>query len=129
MQSIFRRRSRSNAARGARVRALHACVAVIALVLLTSCAGPGAKAATGKTYAVSMDGTAFVAPDITVDVGDTIVWKNEDPFPHTATSQSAGFDSKKIREGQSWSYTTTKKGDFHYVCTLHENMTGVIHVR
>ena len=118
MRSTSRRRSGSEV------------VAALLLVLLAACAGPGASAAaTGVTHTVAMDGTAFVPPELTVHVGDTVVWKNEDPFPHTATSTSAGFDSKKIPAGKSWSYTTKKKGDFDYVCTLHENMTGVIHVQ
>ena len=127
MRNIFRRRSRSNAGLSARFSRALSFVSVLAL--LTSCAGPAADGTAGKTHTVSMDGTAFAPPDITVHVGDTIVWKNKDPFPHTATSQSAGFDSKDIDEGQSWSYTATKKGDFDYVCTLHDNMKGVLHVQ
>jgi plastocyanin len=120
MPSTFRPRSVRNAGL--------ACVSLAALVLLASCGGPGAPA-TGVTHTVNMDGTAFAPPEITVHVGDTIVWKNQDPFPHTATSKAAGFDSKKIAAGKSWSYTTTNKGDFDYICTLHENMTGKIHVQ
>ena len=127
MRNIFRRRSRSNAGLSACFSRALSFVSV--LVLLTSCAGPGADSTAGKTHTVSMDGTGFAPSDITVHVGDTIVWKNEDPFPHTATSQSAGFDSKDIDEGQSWSYTATKKGDFDYVCTLHPTMKGALIVR
>ena len=117
MPSTFRHRSARSAA------------ALLGLILLPSCAGSGAPRATGVTHTVVMDGTGFVPADLTVQLGDDIVWKNDDPFPHTATSEAAGFDSKKIAPGKSWSYRTRKKGDFDYVCTLHENMTGTIHVQ
>jgi plastocyanin len=120
MRNISRRRS----ARSAGV----VCASLAALVLLASCGGSG-PAATGVTHTVTMDGTGFVPRELTVNVGDKIVWKNQDPFPHTATSKEAGFDSKEIDEGESWSYTAEKAGDFNYVCTLHENMTGVLHVK
>ena len=100
-----------------------------ALVLLALSTGRGAVASPPAVHIVNMDGTGFVPADLTVTLGDTVEWVNKDPFPHTATSDTGGFDSKKIPAGKSWKYTTTKKGDFDYVCTYHDNMTGTLHVR
>jgi plastocyanin len=62
--------------------------------------------------------------------GDTIVWINKDLVPHTATSETGGFDSSVILASQSWRYTVQKKkGDFSYVCTLHPAMKGRLRVR
>jgi plastocyanin len=120
MQSTSRRHSVRN-------RRLLACLSLASAILLASCGG--SRAAAGTTHTIDIDGTAFVPPEMTVHVGDTVVWKNKDPFPHTATSKSAGFDSQDIDEGGSWSYKATKAGDFEYDCTLHDNMKGVLHVK
>lgn len=73
--------------------------------------------------------------EITIFVGDTITWKNEDSAFHTVTSvDSFGnidgiFDSGFIRSGDSYSEKFTHPGIYHYFCdNNHPWMTGVIHV-
>ncbi len=78
--------------------------------------------------AVSMDGTSYKPQSITVKAGDAIVWVNNDPFPHTATSRSGEFDSHPLAPGASYTYVTTHKGEIVYMCTLHPTMTGTINV-
>ena len=39
------------------------------------------------THTVTIEAVAFSPPEITVKAGDSIVWVNKDPFPHTVTSQ------------------------------------------
>ncbi|MFZ1684338.1 MAG: hypothetical protein WAU88_09445 [Candidatus Zixiibacteriota bacterium] len=41
---------------------------------------------TPSLHTVSMSGSAFVPATLTVDVGDTVKWTNNDPVAHTATS-------------------------------------------
>jgi putative membrane protein len=84
------------------------------------------QASLGKT--VSMDGTRFQPQSLTVKAGETIVWVNKDPFPHTATSASASFDSHAIAPGASWTYIAARKGQFAYACTFHPTMTATLHV-
>jgi plastocyanin len=79
-------------------------------------------------HMVAIDGVAFDPATLTVKVGETVVWVNKDPFPHTVTSQAGGFDSHDIAPGQSWSYTTTKTGVFPYLCTLHPTMHATLKV-
>jgi plastocyanin len=94
----------------------------------------GGALATGQgtqapsTHTVVMEGTRFQPADLKIAVGDTVVWANKDPFPHTATSTDGGFDSKEIEEGKSWKYTFKTKGDFTYVCVLHPPMKGTLKV-
>jgi plastocyanin len=76
-----------------------------------------------------MDGTVFVPADLTVTLGDTVVWVNKDPFPHTATSKAGGFDSQDIEPDASWKFVTTAKGDFPYICSLHRTMRGTLRVK
>jgi plastocyanin len=97
-------------------------------LLVTS--GPGAIAARAPAkHTILMDGTRFDPQDLTVNAGDTVTWVNKDPFPHTATSKTGGFDSGDMAPDQSWSYTTEKKGEFGYLCTLHPTMKGMLRVK
>lgn len=75
-----------------------------------------------RTHTVTIEGTSFSPQTITVKRGDRVVWKNKDPFPHTATSTDKAFDSGNIDEGKSWTYVAAKSGTFDYVCTLHPTM-------
>lgn len=105
----------------------------VAAFALSLCVGMEAAAAeaptksTGQTIVV--DSVRFEPQALTVKIGDTVTWVNKDPFPHTATSQAGGFDSKEIAPGQSWRYTTTRPGVFPYVCTLHPTMKGTLTVQ
>jgi plastocyanin len=86
------------------------------------------SAAMAVTHTVAIDGVTFDPATLTVKVGDTVVWVNKDPFPHTVMSQAGGFDSHVIVPGQSWSYTTTRAGMFPYLCTLHPTMHATLKV-
>ena len=97
---------------------------------------PGAAAPRGtdrppapKTHTVTIDATRFEPARLTVAPGDTVVWKNADLFPHTATSPLGVFDSKEIKPGRSWKYVVPKKGLFEYICTLHPTMKGTLIVK
>ena len=61
--------------------------------------------------------------------GDTVVWMNKDPYPHTATSKAGKFDSDDIKTDGSWTYVAKKKGDFPYICSIHPSMRGTLHVK
>lgn len=102
------------------------CRVVVAALWVA--AGDRGIAASNSTHTVTMEGVRFEPPSLTVAVGDTITWTNKDPFPHTVTGASGGFDSKNIDPGKSWRYTPRRVGDFPYVCTLHPTMKGVLHV-
>ena len=105
------------------------------LVITVACAGllPTGRAAAAPRkpvkHSVAMEAVAFQPGAVTVNVGDTVVWTNNDPFPHTVTSKNGVFDSKQLPAGKVWSYRAQKKGDYPYVCTLHPTMSGTIHVR
>lgn len=70
----------------------------------------------------------FEPAAVTVQIGDTVEWKNEDIVPHTATAddeaQDPAFDSRTIQTGKAWRYIARKKGTYTYSCTLHPNMSG-----
>jgi len=111
---------------------LSACAAVALAAVLPL--GPGSATAAERavsksaTKTVVVDAVAFVPESITVHVGDTVTWINNDPFPHTVTSKDGGFDSREIATGKSWSFTPRKAGAFPYLCTLHPTMKGTLRV-
>jgi plastocyanin len=105
--------------------------AASALGLMLWSVSPGATvraAVEPKTHTVTVDALRFQPESLTIAAGDTVVWVNKDPFPHTATSKAGGFDSGEIATAESWKYSAVKKGEFEYICTLHPTMKGTIRV-
>jgi len=102
----------------------------VAVPGLLSCSGPGPAAGAPRpvTHTVTMEAVAFTPAVVTVKAGDSIVWINKDPFPHTVTAKSAGFDSQPIQPDRSWTLTPSARGELAYVCSLHPTMTGTIRV-
>lgn len=70
----------------------------------------------------------FSPKNITIDVGDTVVWDNEDNEPHTATADNGAFDSGTMQPGSSYARTFTVPGTYSYHCAFHPGMVGTITV-
>jgi plastocyanin len=89
-----------------------------------------ANAADAADYTIAIKDYAFAQKSLTVNVGDTVKWTNEDTAPHTVTTTSgpASFDSGNLSKGQSFSYTFTKAGTYDYYCAVHPDMTAEITV-
>ena len=106
--------------------------AAIGVALALSCGGPtpadAAEAAKAATHTVVIDAVRFAPETLVVKSGDTIIWVNNDPFPHTVTSPAGGFESREIAAGKSWRYTARKAGVFPYTCTLHPTMKATLKV-
>lgn len=69
---------------------------------------------------VDMTSSQFNPAQLTVHVGDTVVWVNHDPFAHTVTSDAGNaLDSPWIQPGEWWSHTFTQAGTYAYHCTPH----------
>ena len=79
------------------------------------------------THTVVMKATSYAPLTLTIRRGDSVVWINQDPFPHTVTSAGA-FDSKSIAAGASWKYKPRRVGEYAYTCTFHPNMKGTLRV-
>ena len=106
--------------RAARPRLVH-------VLMLASAAGMTVAAEGPVTHTVMMKATSYTPLTLTMKLGDTVVWRNEDFFPHTATDPGV-FDSKSIAVGASWKYKPKAVGEYAYICTFHPNMKGTLKV-
>ena len=89
--------------------------------------GDAAAAPAPRTHQVTIQGLLYLPAMLDVKQGDTVVWVNKDPFPHTVTAPGA-FDSGSIGAGASWRLVARRAGSFEYVCTLHSNMKASLRV-
>lgn len=79
--------------------------------------------------ASTMTTTAYAPNPITVSVGGTVTWVNNDNTTHTATGNDGLFDTGNIAPGASYSRTFTSAGSFAYHCTQHPGMVGTVNVQ
>jgi plastocyanin len=76
---------------------------------------------------VSMEGTAFNPAELTVKVGDTVTWTNNDSVAHDVTADT--FKSGEpggMAGGDTFEQTFDEAGSFDYVCTVHPGMEGTV---
>src|SRR5688572_6919406 len=76
--------------------------------------------------AVTIAGFAFDPATVTIQVGDSVTWTNEDSAPHTATAGDGSFDTGQLAQGDSEAVTFDTAGTFAYVCSIHPQMTGSV---
>jgi plastocyanin len=73
----------------------------------------------------------FQPNPLTVPLGTTVVWTNQDTAPHTASSDPGSaftFDTGMLQKGQAGRVTFTTAGTFAYHCNVHPTMHGSITV-
>lgn len=85
-----------------------------------------APTTSGSGNEVTISNYSFGPTTLTVKVGTTVKWTNQDTVAHTVTSDGGVFDSGNLPQGQSFSYTFATVGTFPYHCTYHAMMTGTI---
>ncbi|MEZ5358554.1 MAG: cupredoxin family copper-binding protein [Candidatus Zixiibacteriota bacterium] len=86
--------------------------------------------AMAATHNIDIAGFAFSPNNLTITVGDSVVWTNSDAAPHTATSDDAGatFDSGTLTTGMSWGMKFTTPGVIPYHCSIHPSMLATLTV-
>ncbi len=77
---------------------------------------------------VTIDNFAFSPAMLTVKVGTTVRWTNQQGVQHTVTSDTNMWDSGRLSQGQSFEQTFTQAGTFAYHCSIHSSMKGTITV-
>jgi len=86
-------------------------------------ATPGAQGAS-----VEIKNFAFEPKTITIKVGRTVTWTNQDSAAHTVAGDG-GIDSGDLSKGKSYSKTFDTEGTFDYHCSIHPQMKGQVIVQ
>jgi plastocyanin len=80
------------------------------------------------TARVTMAGETFRPGSVTIGVGGTVEFVNDDDRPHTVTSTSGAFDSGPMSSGARYQRRFDSAGTYNYVCDFHGNMRGTVTV-
>jgi plastocyanin len=70
----------------------------------------------------------FSPSSVSVKVGESVTWKNDDDRDHTVTAADGSFDSDNLKPGSTFTFQFTQAGKFAYACRYHPRMKGVINV-
>lgn len=106
---------------------------LLALALLGAGAASAAAlalpgAALGATRTVTLRNIAFNPARLTIDRGDTVVWRWRDGATrHNVTSRS--FKGASTRSSGTYRFRFGAPGTYRYRCTLHPGMNGTVVVR
>ena len=73
--------------------------------------------------------TAFGPNPLTIAVGTTISWLNDDNTTHTSVADGNQWSSGNIQPGGRFNFTFASPGTFKYHCQIHPNMLGTIVVQ
>jgi len=76
------------------------------------------------TSLVSIKNFAFNPTPLTIKVGTTVIWTNNDSMPHQIKSTT--FNSATLNNGQTFSFTFSTAGQYNYSCAIHPSMLGKI---
>jgi plastocyanin len=69
---------------------------------------------------------AFQPAELTVHIGETVEWENQDLVSHTTTSNTGVWDSGPLAPDEKFTFVFNALGDFPYHCSFHPEMTGVL---
>jgi plastocyanin len=110
-----------------RAGALALAMSLAALAQPAAAANAPAPAPAGPT--VKIDNFVFGPQALTVRVGTTVTWINQDDIPHAVVANDKTFKSKVLDSDERFSFTFTKPGEYGYFCSLHPHMVGKVIVK
>lgn len=81
----------------------------------------------GQAVSVTIheDQYRFIPSQLTIPVGTTVIWVNDEQAKHTATADDNQFDSGDQDLGVSYSHTFTSPGTYRYFCRYHGDVGSV----
>ena len=72
----------------------------------------------------------FTPMSLSVSPGATVTVTNKDSATHTLTATGGQFDTGDITKDQTRTFKApSKPGTYHYICSIHQFMTGTIIVK
>lgn len=66
----------------------------------------------------------FEPQNLTVKVGQTVRWTNNDTVLHDVVG--SGIESNYLQKGEAFTYTFEEEGTYPYKCTVHPWMEGEV---
>jgi plastocyanin len=105
---------------------------LVVAVVATACGGSASTTTSGGAAAggqVVMKGFAFSPGSITIKVGESVTWTNQDGTTHTVTANNGEFSSGNIASGGGFTFKFDKAGTYPYHCSIHSTMKGTIVVQ
>jgi plastocyanin len=78
------------------------------------------------TTSVAIHGFAFAPQVITVKVGTTVTWTQQDEDSHTVTADDKSFTSDALANGQTYTHTFSAAGTYAYHCSIHPFMQATV---
>ena len=79
-----------------------------------------------STSKVSITSTGYSPASLTVTMGSTVTWTNNDNTAHTVTNAEGSINSGDIMPGSSYSKTFATAGTYNYYDAHNTTMTGVL---
>ena len=92
-------------------------------------AAPTSATPAAPTVTVHIHNFAFNPATLTVLPGETVTWINDDDEPHVVAARDGAYRSGMLQTGATFSHVYAAAGEFHYYCTMHPQMTGIVVVR
>jgi len=80
------------------------------------------------------ENACYIPFSVSINVGDTVVWSNDDSAAHTVTSGTLSegpdgvFDSSIFMSATTFEQTFSESGNYDYFCMVHPWMVGQIQV-
>lgn len=75
-------------------------------------------------HEVIIENFAFDSSDLSIKVGDTVTWINNDGASHTIKMNT--LESDNLPKGDTFSFTFSDAGTYEYICGIHPYMKGKI---
>ena len=82
------------------------------LAALACMSARGFQATGPRPQAIAIANFSFSPSELIVSLGDTVVWTNDDAFPHTASADSGAWSSPELRRGERFRFVATRSGGF-----------------
>jgi plastocyanin len=111
----------------------------------SSATAPIAATSAPSGPVINLSSLMFDPASITVQVGTTVTWRNDEPITHTISSgrfngvdKTTGlrssenpddtFEATLPGKGKTYSFTFIKAGTYTYYCDIHQGMNATIMV-
>jgi plastocyanin len=101
-------------------------VAAFVALSFTGIVWPDNSQAEAAPNTIEISNFSFAPAALTVPVGTTVTWVNDDDEPHTVVESNTLFKSHALDTGDKFSFTFTTPGKFQYFCTIHAHMVGTV---